>query len=257
MKFFDTHAHIHFDNYDLDADEVLKGARAEGVEGIIAVACDLATSQQSVEFAKTRENVWASVGVHPHEATDFVKNSDSVALLETLLKAKTDKLVAIGECGLDYHYENSPKSDQVAMLEIHLQLATDNKLPVIFHVREAHEDFWPIVDNFSGIRGVLHSFSATSKELDQAVKRGLFIGLNGIMTFTSDDYQLAAARAVPKDHLVLETDAPYLTPKPFRGKICKPEHVKITAEFLANLRGENLEELATYTTQNARRLFGI
>lgn len=259
MQLIDTHAHIHFDNYKLDADEVLQDAQNAGVSDVIAVSCDLATSYKSIEFAASRENVWSAAGVHPHEAQEFVANSDNLQKLCKLVKENVggSKLVAIGECGLDYYYEHSPKEDQIKLLEQHLQLATETNLPVIFHVRDAHEDFWPIFDNFSGVKGVLHSFSATKRELKEALQRDLYVGLNGIMTFTRDAGQLEAAKMVPKEKLMLETDAPYLTPAPFRGNICKPEHVKATAEFLANLRGEEVSELAAYTTRNARQLFSF
>ena len=128
---------------------------------------------------------------------------------------------------------------------------------MIFHVREAFEDFWPIFDEFKGVRGVIHSFTATQKELDDILSRGLYVGLNGIMTFTKQDAQLAAAKAVPLDRLVLETDAPFLTPAPYRGTICEPKHVRITAEFLADLRGESLAAIADATTHNARKLFDL
>lgn len=172
-------------------------------------------------------------------------------------RLRQDKVVAVGEVGLDYYYENSPKQAQAKMLEEHLQLAREFGLPVIFHVRDAYDDFWPIYDNFAGLRGVVHSFSASVKELDEALNRGLYIGLNGIMTFTKDEKQLQAAKRVPKGKMILETDAPYLTPNPFRGKICRPEHVRLTAEFLATLRDEQLEELASYSTSNANELFNL
>ena len=128
---------------------------------------------------------------------------------------------------------------------------------MIFHVRDAFDDFWPIFDEYKGIRGVIHSFTATTKELDQILTRGLFVGLNGIMTFTKDDKQLEAAKSVPLDRLVLETDTPFLTPKPFRGKINEPKNVVVIAEFLSDLRGESLKELSEATTNNSNQLFNL
>jgi TatD DNase family protein len=130
-------------------------------------------------------------------------------------------------------------------------------LPLIFHVRDAFDDFWPIFDNFKGLRGVIHSFTATPRELEQILQRDLYVGLNGIMTFTKNADQLEAAKAVPLDRLLLETDAPFLTPVPFRGKICEPKHVVITAEFLSKLRGEFIGKLGQNTTRNAQTLFNV
>src|SRR5690606_9318752 len=135
--------------------------------------------------------------------------------------------------------------------------AAEHDLPLIFHVREAFKDFWSIFDDFRGLRGVVHSFTSDKRDLEQILSRGLYVGLNGIMTFTKRTEQLEAAKSVPLDKLVLETDAPFLTPTPFRGKICEPKHVRTVGEFLADLRGEKLEDLAAATTANARKLFKL
>ena len=147
------------------------------------------------------------------------------------------------------------------MLRFQIELAIKQDLPLIFHVREAFDDFWPIFENYQStdhpIRGVLHSFTDSPVELERALKHNLFIGVNGIATFTDNKLQLEAYRAIPLNHLLLETDAPFLTPKPFRGKICEPYHIQTIAEFLAGLRRESVKTLATVTTSNARQLFRI
>jgi TatD DNase family protein len=277
MKFFDTHCHIHeiladthvsdeshsggesmherWKKNDKTAGQVLADAAAAGVESLICVGCTGPDSKLAVEFVKGRDNLWASIGIHPHEAQDYANYPKKLAeFAELTLKPK---VVAVGECGLDYFYEHSPKQDQEKILRFQIELALKHNLPMIFHVRDAFEDFWPIFDSYSGIRGVVHSFSAGEKELGQIIERGLYVGLNGIMTFTKQVKQLDAAKLVPKDCLLLETDAPFLTPQPFRGNICEPKHVRVTAEFLAGLRGESLEELAKTTYTNARFLFGL
>lgn len=258
LNFVDTHQHIHFPDYKLDREEVLQSARQAGVEQMISVGCRLKDSRGAVEFAKNHDGVWASVGIHPHEAAEFLAEQSNLTAFEALLKDPAgDKIVAIGECGLDYYYTHSSKEEQARLMEWQLGLAEKYNLPVIFHVRDAFSDFWPIFDKFTIKRAVIHSFTGVQLEVGQILKRGLLIGLNGIMTFTREPAQLEAAKMIPLESLVLETDAPYLTPKPFRGKICKPEHVKLTAEFLADLRGESLEQLALQTTENARRLFNL
>lgn len=255
MEFVDTHCHIHFPDYQLDPDEVRAESEAGGIKTLICVGCTLSDSQGAVEYASRHENVWASIGLHPHEAGIYVDDHKSLQVFRNL--AAKPNVVAIGECGLDYYYEHSPKEDQKKLLRFQLDVASEHNLPLIFHVRDAFEDFWPIFDEYKGLHGVIHSFTATSKEVEEIVSRGLYVGLNGIMTFTKQQNQLDAAKGVPLDHLLLETDAPFLTPAPFRGTICQPKHVRVTAEFLSNLRGENLEIIAAATTANAKRLFNI
>jgi TatD DNase family protein len=220
----------------------------------MAVGCTLEDSKLAIKLAVKYDHIWASIGLHPHEGSDYV--NDDKALQEFHALAKKPKVVAIGETGLDFHYNYSSKEDQIKLLRFQLTVAQEHDLPVIFHVREAFEEFWPIYDEFKP-RGVIHCFSAGKKELEQILARELFVGLNGIMTFTKDPKQLAAAKAIPLQKIVLETDAPFLTPKPFRGTICEPKHVAVTAQFLSNLRGESLEELARVTTANAVGLFKL
>ncbi|MEK7153281.1 MAG: TatD family hydrolase, partial [Patescibacteria group bacterium] len=167
------------------------------------------------------------------------------------------KVVAIGECGLDYHYNHSLPADQEIVLRFQIELALEHGLALVFHVRDAFDDFWNIFDEYKGIQGVIHSFSAGRQELEKILDRGLYVGLNGIMTFTKVNEQLEAAKAVPLAKLLLETDAPFLTPAPRRGTICEPKHARVTAEFLSQLRGEPIEEIAARTTENAQTVFGL
>jgi TatD DNase family protein len=255
MKFFDTHSHIHFPDYGLDPENVWNDSVEQGVKYMMAVGCTLSDSVGAVEFARRHENIWASIGLHPHEASMYIHDHHALQRFRDL--ALQPEVKAIGETGLDYHYMHSPKDVQEKLLRFQLDLAVEHNLPLIFHIREAFEDFWCIFDEYSGLKGVVHSFSATSAELDQILSRGLYVGLNGIMTFTKDQKQLQAAKSIPLDRLLLETDAPYLTPVPFRGTICQPKHVVHTAEFLATLRGESMAELANKTTANARTLFSV
>lgn len=257
-EYFDTHAHIQFPGYGLDAEEVWQSAKEQGVGRMIVVGCRLEDSRGAIDFARKRDQVWAAVGIHPHEAADFLGTAGAKEVFEELLnEPKTDKIVAIGEIGLDYYYEHSGKEEQIELLKWQLQLAEKYDLPVIFHLRDAFADFWPIYDQFNIQKGLIHSFTGVKSDLDEILKRGLFVALNGIITFTSQADQIEAAKAIPLDRLMLETDAPYLTPKPLRGRICKPEHVRLTAEFLAELRREPLEQLAYQTTYNARAFFNV
>ena len=252
MEFIDTHCHVHAADYTLDADSVIRSADEFGVKKLICVGTDEKDSEIAVRFVQNRQNAWASIGLHPHDAK---LGQDAFAALSQLVSQP--KIVAIGECVLDYFYNHSAKEDQITALRFQIELALSHDLPMIFHVRDAFDDFWPIFDSYSGIRGVIHSFTASEADVAAIVSRGLYIGLNGIMTFSKNESQLAAAKSVPLDRLVLETDAPFLTPVPLRGKVNEPKNVVLTAEFLSNLRGEKLEILAAATTANATKLFNL
>lgn len=271
LHFTDTHCHIHEALSDFvlrtetrkkyekagspQPDDILKAAVAADVDRMICVGTTVRDSVYAVSFVNERDNVWASIGIHPHEAQEYAEGSEDLRRFTALATEK--KIVAIGECGLDYYYTHSSKKDQERILRFQLDLAQKHDLPVIFHVRDAFDDFWPIFDEYKGIRGVIHSFSAGTEELAEILKRGLYVGLNGIMTFTKDPRQLNAAREVPLERMLLETDAPFLTPEPYRGSICEPKHVRVTAEFLAGLRGETIEQIAAGTTANAVRVFKL
>lgn len=255
MRFIDTHCHIHFPDYQLDPEAAIASAAAVGVTKLMAVGCTLPDSKGAVEFAARHDNIWASIGLHPHEGSVYVHDHEALQQFHNL--ANKPKVVAIGETGLDYHYMHSSKEDQEKLLRLQLDIAVEHDLPLIFHVRNAFDDFWKIFDHYKGLKGVVHSFSAGSKELDEILARNLYVGLNGIMTFTKDAEQMEAAKRVPLTKLLLETDAPFLTPVPYRGTICEPKHVLNTAEFLARLRGEDLEHVAKASTANAEVLFKI
>lgn len=264
--FIDTHCHIHDSEFSerfngVSPDRMLTDARAVGVRQLICVGTTLKSSMQALQFCKKRDDCFASISLHPHEAADMSHSelSEAVEQLRLLAHKDRSRLVAIGECGLDYYYHDSQKTreKQDFLLKKHLELALELDLPVIFHVRNAFSEFFKILDAYPGTRGVVHSFTATKDILQDVLARGLYVGLNGIMTFTRDELQLEAAKEVPLDRLVVETDAPFLTPTPFRGTMCQPKHVVVTAEFLSVLRGESFKDFARQTTKNAQQLFGL
>jgi TatD DNase family protein len=251
----DTHCHLHFENFGVDREAAYQHALKAGVDRMICVGTTLADSRAAAQFAAGHDGVWAAAGVHPHEADDILKNKNAAAEFKEILSLP--KIVAVGEIGLDYYKSQTPKLDQEKALRAQIEAAMPLKLPFIFHVRDGWSDFWRIFDEYAPLAGVVHSFSSGTKQLRAALDRGLYIGLNGIMTFTKDHAQLEAARQVPLNKLVLETDAPFLSPNPFRGEVCEPRHTAATAEFLSGLRGESLEKLSQTTTDNAVRLFSL
>ena len=248
----DTHCHIHDKQYDFDAEQTLARARYAGVQKVIVIGTSSSDNLVAKEFADSHAGAYWSFGFHPSE------NPEGKSLLESNFSNSRDlfekldsgKLVAIGEIGLDYHYKPYDKKQQIKLFEQMLELAKKHNLPVIFHVREAFDDFWPIVDNAKIKHGVLHSFSDNKTNLEQALKRGFYIGTNGLVTFT--DVPLP-----PLGHMLLETDAPYLTPRPFRGKINEPSYVKNIAEWVADKLKVSLDTVADQTTANATKLFNL
>lgn len=286
----DTHCHIHDAELSLlgkDTERSLWGnppstspsdmiarANKQGVGRLICVGTTLADSQRAVAFVQNHANCWASIGLHPHEAKDGMLALKGLAALLSSPPAKPgvahsgsddttrgfayrNKIVAIGETGLDYFYSHSDKKSQAKALRFQIELALAHNLPIIFHVRNAFDDFWPIFDSYQGIRGVLHSFTDTRANFEQAMQRNLYIGINGIVTFTKVGEQLQIAKEALLQKLLLETDAPFLTPKPLRGTVNEPAHVRLVADFLAELRGEPLAKIAATTSQNAQRLFAF
>lgn len=245
----DTHCHIHESNYPLDIGDVMTRARHHGVNQMICIGTNEQSSKEAVEFAYNHEHVYAAIGVHPHDT------KDGYAAIEPLFS--DPNVVAVGEIGLDYFYTHSPREVQIQALESQMQMALDHNKPIVFHVREAFDDFWPIFDNFSGVRGELHSFTDTKEQLERALMRGLYVGVNGISTFTKDEAQKEMFASIPLKRLLIETDAPFLTPVPFRGKVNEPAFVRSVAEHHAKIRGLSLDEVAAATTANATALFAL
>ncbi len=252
MYLVDTHCHIHDKEFVFDQKAVFDGAKKADVYQMICIGTSGDDSQHAVDYVHDKPGLWASVGLHPHDAKIGEDDLETIARL-----AVNPKVVAIGEFGLDYYYDNSPRADQIKALEYQLQLAISFRKPCIFHIREAFDDFWPILANFPGTRGAIHSFSASSKEVDRAVRAGLMMGLNGIVTFSKDQEQLDAAKRIPIGNLVLETDSPFLTPTPLRGTMNVPANVRLVAACLAEMRGETLDLLIEATTRNAQKLFSL
>jgi TatD DNase family protein len=252
----DTHCHVHWADFAVPPEEVLTKAKSAEVMHMICVGTNEADSNLAIAFAQAHPEAFATVGLHPHYADNGL---DRVTQLARLAVVENKKIVAIGETGLDYYYNNSPKKFQIKALEAQIQLAIDLNLPIIFHVRDGYDDFWPILDNFHGYRGVAHSFTDTIENSEEALKRGLYIGVNGISTFTKINEQQKMYLNLPLDKIVLETDAPFLTPSPLRGKIkCnEPAYTREIAQYMGNSRQIDFGEVERITTQNARALFNF
>ena len=250
----DSHAHIDDERFDADRDEVVARALAAGVSLIVNIGADMASSARSVALAEKYPGIYAAVGMHPHDSQDM-KETDYRQLEQW---ANHPKVVAIGEIGLDYHYDLSPRSVQKEVFLRQLDLARKTGKPFIIHEREAHADMLDIIRYAArGLNGVFHCFSGSVETAREYLKMGFYISVAGPVTFPKSVKTKEVAKAVPLDRLLVETDSPYLTPQPFRGKRNEPAYVRLVAEEIANLRDISLAELAEATTANVRRLFNI
>ena len=262
MNFVDTHCHIHDPEFFAaeEAERILEEAVLSGVNKLLLVGTSVADSRRAIEFAHAHpEYCWASVGIHPHEAAKMTEDEILRALDELGALANDPKVVAVGECGFDFFYNQKSEclERQALLLNGQLAIAKNHTLPLSFHVREAFDEFWEVFEQHKNLQGVLHSFTDSAENLDKALALDLMIGINGIATFTTKKSQIDLFETINKNSFVLETDAPFLTPKPLRGTINSPENVIYITDFLAELRGETKEEIANATTATATELFRL
>ncbi len=252
VMLIDTHCHLDFPNFEKDFDEVLSRARSAGVQKFVVPGVELSNSRAAVALTEKFDGVFAAVGVHPH-AADSV-NEKILNELENLTASQ--KVVAVGEIGLDFfRTKNSPETQKNAFRQ-QLKLAQKLNLPVIIHSRAADSEIFEILDEFK-IRGVFHCFGGDFDFAQEVLRREFFIGLTGIVTFPNAKDLHRVAQKIPLEKLLIETDAPFLAPQKFRGQRCEPAFVREVAETIAKLRGISVEELAENTTKNAEGLFGI
>ena len=251
----DTHAHLDMEVFQKDLESVLKRAEDNGVEAIVTVGVDLRSSQDAVQLANTRPNLYAAVGLHPHEARSF--NSMTLETLATL--SQDPKVVAWGEIGLDYYRNYSPRELQRKAFEEQLRIAIDLGLPIIIHDREAHEDILDILRKIGKRErfGVVHCYSGDMELAQQLFDMGFFISIPGTITYKNAAQIRQVAASAPIDRILIETDAPFLAPVPYRGKRNEPAYVAITAQELAKLRKLNETTLAGLLRDNTKKLFGI
>ena len=253
----DSHCHLHDQEWFTpeQAEQELAAAHQAGVDRVICIGTDPADSLAARAFAAQHPEAYWTYGIHPEFATRPANPSTPSAAnpqtnLATLHLPRDSRLLAIGEIGLDYHYSSDPaaRTAQIHLFETMLDLAVRHQLPVSLHLREAFADAWPILDNFSPLTGVVHCFTGSKRDLKHALDRGFYIGVGGLATYTTNPLP-------PLDRLLLETDAPFLTPAPFRGKINSPRYIKTIALSLAEQLGETFSNIEEQTTQNARNLF--
>ena len=251
---FDTHAHLDDRAFDEDREELLASLPGQGLDLVMNPGCSLASSHNAVKLANAYDNVYAAVGSHP-DAADEV-NGEVLEVYRKLCKLN-DKVKAIGEIGLDYHYEDIPREIQLKAFRAQMELARELDLPVIVHERDAHEDGMAVVREFPEVTGVFHCYSGSAEMARQLVDKGWYIGFTGVLTFKNARKAVEVAASIPLERIVLETDCPYMSPEPFRGKRNDPGKLFRMAEKLAEIRGLSLEEIHAVTVENGKRLYRI
>ena len=249
---FDTHAHMDDRAFDEDREELLASLPGAGLALVMNPGCSLASSYNAVKLANTYDYIYAAVGSHPDVADEV--NSDVLEQYRTLVR-ENPKVKAIGEIGLDYHYEDIPREIQLKAFRMQMELARELNLPAIVHEREAHDDGMKVVHDFPEVTGVFHCYSGSAEMARQLVELGWYIGFTGVLTFKNARKALEVAASIPLDRIVLETDCPYMSPEPFRGKRNDPGKLYRMAEKLAELRGLTVEEVHRITTENGKRLY--
>jgi len=251
----DTHAHLDFPEFVHDIPGVLHRAHEMGVTTILTIGIDLESSLEAARLAQQYDSIFASAGIHPHGARSL--SNEDCDTLKAL--AAGPRVVALGEIGLDFYRDRQPRSSQTRCLRQQLELAVELKSPVIFHIRDAYEEFLRVIGDYPSLRGngVMHCFSGTWDIAGKCLDLGFYLSVPGTVTFSKAETQQQVARNIPLDRLLVETDAPYLTPVPYRGKVNEPAYVRYTAQKIAELRNSTLEEIAHETTANARRVFSI
>ena len=250
---FDTHAHLNDSAFDEDREELISGLPEKGIGFVMNVGCCLDSSKDCIALAEKYPFIYASVGSHPDSAGEVCEE-----LMQTYLEmSKHSKVKAIGEIGLDYYYEGFDREIQIKAFEMQMELARQAQLPVIVHERDAHGDGMDIVRKFPDVTGVFHCYSGAAEMARQLVDLGWYIGFTGVLTFKNARKAVETAASIPLERIVLETDCPYMSPEPFRGKRNDPGRLIHMAQKLAEIRGLSVEEIITITTENAKRLYRI
>ena len=251
--YFDSHAHLTEDCFAQDFDTVVDNMKAASVTGMMEIGFDLPSSEKAVQLAERFDWVHAAVGSHPDDAEQV--NEARIAVYRGL--CRNPRVKAIGEIGLDYHYEEPGREVQQRAFRMQLALAQELSMPVVIHEREAHEDGLRILEEFPTIRGVFHCFSGSYEMAKELIKRGWYIGFTGVVTFKNARKAVETAANIPLDRILIETDCPYMAPEPFRGRRCDPSLVPYVAKKIADLRGLSPESVAAATAENAKRCFRI
>ena len=251
--YFDSHAHLDEACFAEDFEEILARMAQNQVRGMMNIGCDLPSSERSIRLAERYDWIWAAVGSHPDDADQV----DEARILMYRKLARHSRVKAIGEIGLDYHYEDIPRDVQQHAFRLQMALAEELELPVVIHEREAHGDALTIIDEYPSVKGVFHCFSGSPELANELVRRGWYIGFTGVVTFKNARKAVETAKSIPLNRILIETDCPYMSPEPNRGKRNSSLNLPYVAQAIAELKGITAEEVIDVTRQNAEKLLGI
>ncbi|HCX02844.1 MAG TPA: hydrolase TatD [Clostridiales bacterium] len=251
----DSHAHLYDKRFDVDREKIIDYMERDGLEMILHPGADVTSSVKAVNNAQKHKNIYAAVGVHPHNAKDM--DEDSIEILRSL--ASKDKVIGIGEIGLDYHYDNSPRDIQKKWFVEQIRLAKELNLPFIVHDREAHGDILEIIkeEKYEGMKGIIHCYSGSYEMAEEFIKLGFLISIAGPVTFKNARRVKEVVKKIPLQHLLIETDSPYLAPEPKRGRRNEPAYVRYVASEIAEIKDITFNEVAEATSENFKKLFNL
>ena len=254
-EIFETHAHYDDEAFDGDRDLLLQNLQNQGVCNIITAGADLKSSFDAIQISKKYEYIYAAVGIHPENIDESCFDENYLEKLDNMI-SENEKVVAVGEIGLDYHFKTDNKEKQKEVFINQIKLANKCGLPVLVHDREAHGDTMEILNNLKP-KGIVHCFSGSLEMAREVAKLGMLLGIGGVVTFKNAKTIVEVVREIPLDFIVLETDAPYMAPTPFRGKRCDSSMIKYTAEKIAEIKSVSVSEVLNATKNNAKKLFGV
>ena len=261
MKYFDSHAHYYDERFssecDMGVDNLLGSLFENNVSFIINVGTSPETSKEAIAQAKKYDNMYTAIGIHPSDARFLSDPESEISEIKNLILDKSNKCVALGEIGLDYHYPDTNKEMQMVYFDRQMALAEELNIPVVIHDRESHEDVMNVIRQYPNVKGVLHSFSGSREMAEELVKMGWYISFSGTISFTNARRPKEVAASLPKDKVLIETDAPYLAPHPHRGTLNHSGKLEFTNKALADVWGISEEECARITEENAKRFFGL
>ncbi len=255
MRIFDTHAHYNDERFDGERDKIISEVLSNGVEYVLNAGTNITANKECIALTESYPQFYASVGIHPHDTSKIIDDKETIDALK--LQLTHQKVVAVGEIGLDFHYDFSDRETQMKWFRYQMELAAETGYPVIIHDREAHGPCMDMVRDFPSVTGIFHSFSGSAETASELIKLGWFVSFSGVVTFKNAHRILDVVRSVPAENMLIETDCPYLAPHPMRGKLNRSDYLRYTASAIAEAKDMDAEKLCEITLDNGKKIYRI